>query len=58
MRPSSDEARVEVRDDGIAPLPYTITYSVMLDYECPKCHAKTSVLDDSQAYVRRRELSR
>jgi hypothetical protein len=53
MRLSSRKPRVEVSDDGASPLPYTVTYSLVLDFECPRCGSRTSVLDDSQAYVRR-----
>jgi hypothetical protein len=53
MRPSSNRARVEVRDDGILPLPYTVVYYVMYDFQCPRCLNRTSLVDDTQVYVRK-----
>jgi hypothetical protein len=58
MRPSSNSSRVAVQGDGILPFPHTITYSIVFDYECPRCQSKTSVVDDSQVYVRRKGLAR
>jgi hypothetical protein len=50
----SNGPRLEVQDDGILPLPYKVVYYVMYDFQCPRCLRKTSVVDDSQVYVRKR----